>query len=108
MSNQNYGTSKTPAAIRLIEKQQEMEALIQLGQQSHGLAVQLEQLSHQFDSGAEAAFEIESVIQRWQNVFRAAHLAIATRANSIKGTAESPIDMLVRIPIERTTHDQLP
>ncbi|KAI7957989.1 hypothetical protein MJO29_006206 [Puccinia striiformis f. sp. tritici] len=106
----------SPTANRLIEKQHELEALVQLNQLSHGMAVQLEGLSHQFANGADGALNFflwidryivtESVVQRWQNVFRAAHLAIATRANAIKNSTEAPIDMLVRIPIGSTQEEE--
>ncbi|KAH9456196.1 hypothetical protein KEM48_003224 [Puccinia striiformis f. sp. tritici PST-130] len=96
----------SPTANRLIEKQHELEALVQLNQLSHGMAVQLEGLSHQFANGADGALITESVVQRWQNVFRAAHLAIATRANAIKNSTEAPIDMLVRIPIGSTQEEE--
>ena len=96
----------TPTALRLIEKQHELEALVQLNQLSHGMAVQLEQLSHQFAQGADGALITESVVQRWQNVFRAAHLAIATRANAIKNSSQAPVDMLVRIPVGSAQEDE--
>ncbi|KNZ43648.1 uncharacterized protein VP01_9g6 [Puccinia sorghi] len=84
-----------------MEKQQELSALVELNQLSHGMAVQLEELSQQFALGAHGALSvlyplstrffvltlfssapsphlqaIESVVHRWQNVFRAAHLAL--------------------------------
>ncbi|EFP86364.2 hypothetical protein PGT21_028735 [Puccinia graminis f. sp. tritici] len=95
----------SPTALRLIEKQHELEALVQLNQLSHGMSVQLEQLSNQFAQGADGALITESVIQRWQNVFRAAHLAIATRANAINNAAQNPVDMLVRIPVGSAQED---
>ncbi|PLW24182.1 hypothetical protein PCANC_04200 [Puccinia coronata f. sp. avenae] len=91
----------TTTTQRLVEKQKELEALVHLNQASHAMTLQLEHLSVQFNQGKHGAVSIESVVQRWQNVFRAAHLAIATRAanHGLGNAAEAPVDMLVRIPV---------
>lgn len=48
----------TATAIRLMEKQQELSALVELNQLSHGMAVQLEELSQQFALGAHGALSV--------------------------------------------------
>ncbi|MBW0477504.1 hypothetical protein O181_017219 [Austropuccinia psidii MF-1] len=98
--NQSMSSTRfSPSALRLIEKQRELASLLQLNQASRTLSIQLEQLSQQFALSADGIKVTESVVGSWQNVFRAAHLAIASRTTPPEGSTEEPIQTLVRIPV---------
>ncbi|EGG03488.1 uncharacterized protein MELLADRAFT_109307 [Melampsora larici-populina 98AG31] len=103
---------------KLKDKQAELAAIIQLNEMTGSMSDQVTLLSTQFSLGADGLQAIESVVQKFQNVFVYAQKAIAARTEAAtmadttmtQATSQvanrrrvieedTPIDMLVRIPL---------
>ncbi|KAK4053839.1 ubiquitin C-terminal hydrolase Ubp14 [Microbotryomycetes sp. JL201] len=113
-----YGDSLnlTAAQERLLDKQREYQAFLKLFQQTKDLVAAFDAFALKYDvldGGSEA---VGDVVEHWQTVFRATHLALASLASKREPVSQDDPtmlalksgtlpDRLVRIPVEQQTFD---
>ncbi|KAM0792350.1 hypothetical protein ACM66B_005030 [Microbotryomycetes sp. NB124-2] len=113
-----YGDSLnlTTAQERLLDKQREYQAFLKLFQQTNDLVAAFDAFALKYDvldGGSEA---VGDVVEHWQTVFRATHLALASLAAKRESVSQDDQtvttlapgtlpDRLVRIPVEQPSFD---
>ncbi|KAK4058808.1 ubiquitin C-terminal hydrolase Ubp14 [Microbotryomycetes sp. JL221] len=94
----NEGLNLTTAQERLIDKQREYQAFLKLFQQTQDLVAAFDAYANKYDTLDGGSEAVGDVVEHWQTVFRATHLALASLASKREPASAQEPDTLVLRP----------
>lgn len=94
---------KSTLTLKIEEKKQEYQNLLQLKELSAKLVMQMEQLEKKMETLVNGTEVVASVLENWQNVFRIINISSAKLQKKVSSKEDLNLpETLVRIPISST------